>query len=334
MSEDFLQPGISVIMPAYCEEDFVGKQIEAVHETLESHEMEHEIIVVDDGSEDRTSEEALLSGARLLKHPENRGYGAALKTGIQAAKNDLIVIIDADGTYPAEVIPELVDQLGTADMVVGARTGENVHDPWIRQPAKWLLRGLAAWISGQSIPDLNSGLRAFRRECVMQYFPVLPNRFSFTSTVTLAYMADDYKVVYHPINYYPRVGNSKIVPWHFMDFLILIIRMSMMFNPLKVFVPLALIFGSLGILKTIYDMIALFFRNPTKGWELLLQPVLSTSAVLLLFVGLQLMMIGMVADGVVRRIAQYNRPSVPAQGKWEIESEVKLQIEEQDLIEQ
>lgn len=334
MVKELHYPPISVIMPAYCEEDFVGKQIEAVRETLEFHEMEHEIIVVDDGSEDRTAEVALLSGIRLLSHPENRGYGAALKTGIQAAKNDLIVIIDADGTYPAEVIPDLVNQLRTADMVVGSRTGENVHDPWVRQPAKWILRGLAGWISGQSIPDLNSGLRAFRRECVMQYFPLLPNRFSFTSTVTLAYMADDYKVIYHPINYYSRVGSSKIVPWHFMDFLILIIRMSMMFNPLKVFMPLALFFGGLGILKTIYDMVALFFRNPTEGWELLLQPALSTSAVLLLFVGLQLLMIGMVADGVVRRIAQHNRPNVPTHGSWEMEPEVNLQLEERDLIEQ
>jgi glycosyltransferase involved in cell wall biosynthesis len=334
MSKELLQPPISVIMPAYCEENFIGRQINAVRESLESHKIEHEIIVVDDGSEDHTAEEALSTGVRLLRHPENKGYGAALKTGILAAENDLIVIIDADGTYPADVIPELVEMLGTADMVVGARTGENVHDPWLRQPPKWFLRKLATWISGQSIPDLNSGLRAFRRECVMQYFPVLPNRFSFTSTVTLAYMADEYKVIYHPINYYPRVGSSKIVPWHFMDFLILIIRMSMMFNPLKVFMPLALLSGGLGVLKAIYDMIALFFRSPSQGWELLLQPVLSTSAVLLLFVGLQLMMIGMVADGVVRRIAQHNRPSVPTHGSWEIESEINLQIKEQDLIEQ
>ena len=333
MSNDFLMPPISVIMPAYCEENFVGRQIEAVRESLTLSEIKNEIIVIDDGSDDRTTDEALSTGVRLLRHPENKGYGAALKTGILAAKNEVIVIIDADGTYPPEAIPELVKMLGVADMVVGARTGENVHDPLIRRPAKWFLRELAARIAGQSIPDLNSGLRAFRRDCVMQYFQVLPNRFSFTSTVTLAYMADDYRVIYHPINYFPRVGKSKIVPWHFMDFLILIIRMSMMFNPLKVFMPLALFFGGLGVLKTIYDMIALFIRNPSKGWELLLQPVLSTSAVLLLFVGLQLMMIGMVADGVVRRIAQHNRPSVPAHGSWEMESQINLELEEQDMIE-
>jgi glycosyltransferase involved in cell wall biosynthesis len=321
-------------MPAYCEDKFVARQIDAVHQSITSSEMEFEIIVIDDGSEDSTSNEAVNKGVRVLRHPENRGYGAALKSGIQAARNEVIVIIDSDGTYPTEEIPTLVKMLGTADMVVGARTGENVHDPWLRRPAKWFLRELAARIAGQSIPDLNSGMRVFRRDCVMQYFQVLPNRFSFTSTVTLAYMADDYRVVYHPINYYPRVGKSKIVPWHFMDFLILIIRMSMMFNPLKVFMPLALFFGGLGILKTIYDMIALFFRNPSQGWELLLQPVLSTSALLLLFIGLQLLMIGMVADGVVRRISQHSKPTIPAHGNWEIESQINLELEEQDLIEQ
>ena len=334
MSNELLKPPISVIMPAFCEENFIGRQIDAVQKSLKLAEIDHEIIVIDDGSDDRTTDEALNTGIRVLRHPENRGYGAALKTGIMAAKNEIITIIDADGTYPADAIPELVKMLGHADMVVGARTGENVHDPLIRRPAKWFLRELAARIAGQSIPDLNSGLRAFRKDCVMQYFQALPNRFSFTSTVTLAYMADDYRVIYHPINYYPRVGKSKIVPWHFMDFLILIIRMSMMFNPLKVFMPLALLFGGLGVLKTIYDMIALFLRNPSNGWELLLQPVLSTSAVLLLFVGLQLMMIGMVADGVVRRIAQHNRPSVPAHGSWEIESQLNLELDEKDLIEQ
>ena len=216
-------------------------------------------------------------------------------------------------------------------MVVGARTGEKVTLHWLRQPAKFILRLLAARIAEQPIPDLNSGLRAFRRECVKQYFPVLSNWFSFTTTITLAYMADDYRVVYHPINYYARVGKSKIVPRHFMDFLILIMRMSMMFNPLKIFVPLTLLSGALGVLKTIYDIAALFARNASAGWSVLLQPTLSTSAVLLLFVGLQFLMIGMVADGVVRRIAQHNRPLVPSHGRWEYETSFTLPLEEENL---
>lgn len=315
------QPPVSVVIPAYNEEEAVAQQVQRVRTALVARGFVHEIIVVDDGSEDSTADKAIQAGARLLRHPENRGYGASLKDGILNAEHDVIVIIDADGTYPADQIPILVDKLERADMVLGARVGESVHIPVVRQPAKFILTWLAERIAEQPIPDLNTGMRAFRRECIQQYFPVLSNRFSFTTTVTLAYLADDYRVVYHPIDYYPRVGESKIVAWHFMDFVVLIVRITMMFNPLKIFIPLALIFGGLGVLKTLYDIWAAFARNPDAGWTLVLQPVLSTSAVLLLFVGLQFMMIGMVADGVVRRIAQHNRPLVPSYGRLEFEGD-------------
>jgi glycosyltransferase involved in cell wall biosynthesis len=313
MSRNTLLP-VSVIIPAYNEENAIRRQVEAVRQVLSAQGIPHEIVVVDDGSEDRTPQEALDARARVLEHPENRGYGAALKTGILVAQYDTIAIVDADGTYPVDQIPALLAQLESADMVVGARTGERVHVSWLRQPAKWFLRVLAARIAERPIPDLNSGMRAFRRDCIRQYFPILSNRFSFTTTSTLAYLADDYRIVYHPINYYLRVGKSKIRPRHFMDFIILILRMSMIFNPLKVFVPLAFSFGVLGVLKAVYDVVAVFLRSPTRDWTIFTQPVLSTSAVLLLFVGLQLLMIGMVADGVVRRIAQHNRPQAPSHG--------------------
>ncbi|MGB2910537.1 MAG: hypothetical protein WBB55_08155, partial [Anaerolineales bacterium] len=214
-----------------------------------------------------------------------------------------------------------------------ARMGDKVNVPWMRQPAKYFLRKLAAYIAEQPIPDLNSGLRAFRRDCVRQYFPILPNRFSFTSTITLAYMVDDYFVIYIPIDYRHRVGKSKIVPWHFMDFIVLILRLSMMFNPLKIFLPLALFTGVLGVLKVLYDIAALFARSPTWDWSLLLQPALSTSAVLLIFISLQLLMIGMVADGVIRRIAQHNQPMVPSHRKWNFEYTADEGLEEGESIE-
>ena len=326
------QYSISVIIPAYNEEDVVASQVEEVRHVLTKYEISHEIIVVDDGSTDYTTQKATMVGARLMHHPKNRGYGAAIKTGILAAENEIIVIIDADKTYPADQIPAMLALLDNADMVVGARTGKDVHISWARQPAKQFLRLLATRIAEQPIPDLNSGLRIFRRECVKQYFPILSNRFSFTTTITLAYIADDYRVIYYPINYYARIGKSKIFPWHFMDFMILILRMSMMFNPLKVFVPLALFSGLLGILKVIYDILALFARSPHRDWTLLLQPALSTSAVLLLFVGLQLLMIGMVADGLVRRIAQHNRPLVPSYGNIDYEAHYSKELEEHDIV--
>jgi glycosyltransferase involved in cell wall biosynthesis len=303
---------VSVVVPAYNEEASVGAQVSAIRDQLSACGVSHEIIVIDDGSQDRTAEKAVQAQARVLRHPVNRGYGAAIKTGILAAKYDTIVITDADGTYPADEIPNVVGKLENADMVVGARTGNEVHIPMIRRPAKKFLGWLAAWIAGHVIPDLNSGLRAFRRECVRQYFSILSNRFSFTTTVTLAFLADDYLVLYHPINYYRRVGRSKIAPRHFMDFTVLVLRMAMLFQPLKVFAPLAFSCGFLGLLKVFYDIATLFPRAASFDWSLLYQPALSTSAIFLLLMALQLLLIGMVADGVVRRIGQHNRSLAPS----------------------
>lgn len=323
---------VSVILPAYNEQTAVGAQIEAIRRVLCAHGMTHEIIVVDDGSEDLTDKEAIQAGARVIRHPENRGYGAAIKTGILAAAYETIVIIDADGTYPADQIPNLVTKLETADMVVGARIGEHVHIPWVRRPAKWLLGRLAMRIAGQPIPDLNSGLRVFRRECVKQYFPILSNKFSFTTTVTLALLANAYRVIYHPIDYYQRVGQSKIVPRHFMDFMILVLRMAMLFHPLKIFVPLAFLCGGLGVVKVLFDIMSLFSRTVTFDWSLLYQPALSTSAILLLLVGLQVLLIGMVADGVLRRIAQNNEPIAPSHATSTSELCSNLEVQGQEMI--
>ena len=220
----------------------------------------------------------------------------------------MICITDADGTYPADQIPVLLEKLRTADMAVGARVGQNVNIPLVRKPAKLFLGWLAARIAGRKIPDLNSGLRVFRRELAMQYFPVLSNQFSFTTTITLALLADDYSVIYHPIDYFARVGKSKIVPRRFMDFIVLVLRMAMLFQPLKVFIPAALAFGGLGILKVLYDIATSPLRHPEQDWSVLYTPVLSTSAILLLLIGLQFLLIGMVADGVVRRIALHSGP--------------------------
>ncbi len=329
--EQPIRAGVSVILPAYNEEAAVGPQVEAIRHVLSVHEISHEILVVDDGSQDQTAERAIGVRARVLRHAENRGYGASLKAGIVAAKYETIVIIDADGTYPADEIPSLVAKLGTADMVVGARIGKRVHIPLFRRPAKWLLQWLASRIAGERIPDLNSGLRAFRRECVEQYYAILSNRFSFTTTVTLAFLADGYRVLYHPIDYYRRVGKSKITPRHFMDFMVLVLRMAMLFQPLKIFVPLALSCGLLGVLKVGYDIVTLFARASNFSWSLLYQPVLSTSAILLLLAGLQLLLIGMMADGVLRRIAQQSGPLARSHAVWVHEPRPSPEVKKQDV---
>ena len=306
----------SVIVPAYNEEAGIGFVLDNVFQAVDSR---CEVLVVDDGSADGTSLIASRFPCRIVRHVQNRGKGEAMMTGLRHAEGDYVIFIDADGTYPADQIPILLDKLAAADMVVGARTGEEVHIPRARRPAAWMLRALARRVAEKPIPDLNSGLRCFRRECVGQYFPILSDQFSFTTTVTLAYLADDYRVVYHPINYYQRTGKSKIVPWHFFDFISIILRISLMFNPLKVFVPLAFFFGGLGALKTIYDIAAAFARYPDPIKGLFIEPVLSTSAVLLLFIGVQLLMIGMMADGVIRRIRQSNRSQAPSHGAYSVE---------------
>jgi glycosyltransferase involved in cell wall biosynthesis len=312
--QEALSNSVSVVIPAYNEEAGVCSQVESVRRVLNSHGIAHEILVVDDGSEDRTAEQALQARARVLRHPANRGYGASLKTGILAAKYNHIAITDADGTYPADQIPVLLTKLETSDMVVGARTGENVHIPWVRKPGKLILGWLANLIAGQRIPDLNSGLRVFRRDCAIQYFSVLSNKFSFTSTITMALLADDYQVVYHPINYYQRVGKSKIVPRNFLEFVILVIRMAMLFQPLRVFVPFVFVLALLGLIKLGWDILASFLKHGGFTMALLSEPVVSTSAVLLLLGSFQLLLIGMVADGVIRRIARHSQPLVSSNG--------------------
>jgi len=209
---------------------------------------------VDDGSTDRTAEEAGRADCRLLRLPRNRGYGAALKHGIAHAHAELVVITDADGTYPADVIPKLVAEARDYDMVVGARTGENVHVSVARAPAKWFLRVLASYLAGSHIPDLNSGLRVMRRKQVQAYSRILPSGFSFTTTITLALLCTERTVLYVPVDYRKRTGTSKIRPSHAYHFLILILRAIVLFNPLKVFLPLGALAFVVGLAKFIYDV--------------------------------------------------------------------------------
>ena len=246
-----LEP-FTVVIPAFNEEAGIQPVIRELQQGLADHDFE--LIVVDDGSEDRTAELAREAGATVLSQPVNRGYGAALKTGIRKASHDNIVIIDADGTYPVEAIPSLVSGLTEYEMVVGARIGANISIPLIRKPAKRVLQWLASYLAGRKIPDLNSGLRAMRRDLVLKHAFLLPSGFSFTTTITLAALCRDHLVDYQKIDYRARVGKSKIRPHHAFDFLILILRTIVYFNPLKVFLPIGAVFIFTGILKTIYDI--------------------------------------------------------------------------------
>jgi glycosyltransferase involved in cell wall biosynthesis len=283
---------VSVVIPAFNEEQGVGPVVVELLETLGRHGLEAEIIVVDDGSTDKTAAAAAAAGARVLRHRSNRGYGAALKSGISAASNDYVVITDADGTYPSKYIPELLASLETADMVVGARTGANVKIPLVRRPAKWLLNRLANYMTNSKIPDLNSGLRAFRRNVAMQYFTILPDQFSWTTTITLAMHCDKYAVTYLPIDYLARKGRSKIVPWDAGSFAILILRTAMLFRPLRVFIPVVMLCLIYGCVKMSIDMT----RDPN----------ISASALLAFVSALIILLIGMLGDALATRLGRLN----------------------------
>jgi len=294
---------VSVIIPAYNEEAGIYETVRCVRIVLEEAGIPHEILVVDDASRDNTCNLARKVGATVIRHRKNQGYGASLKTGIGLAKNDIIVIIDADGTYPAGHLPEIVQKMKDADMVVGARIGQNVNVPLARKPAKWFLRRLASYLTGESIPDLNSGLRAFRREVALQYFGILPDKFSFTTTITVAMLCDDYDVVFVPIDYHKRTGKSKIVPRDFFNFTTLVLRLSMLFNPLKVFIPMAFACLIIGFGKMVLDIVVAL--ESTQGWfpaALFKRAVISNTSLIFLLAGLQILLIGMVADGIIRKL--------------------------------
>jgi glycosyltransferase involved in cell wall biosynthesis len=246
--------GVSVVIPAFDEEGAIEEGVRSVLSVMGGLGIDFELIVVDDGSSDRTAELSEAAGAQVLMLPENRGYGAALKAGIARAKHEIIVITDADGTYPAESIPVLLENLGEYDMVVGARIGANVAIPLVRRPAKWFLRRLASYLAGRAIPDLNSGLRVMRKSLVKRFEHLLPSGFSFTTTITLASLCSGALVRYSPIDYHERIGESKIRPTHAAEFLLLILRTIVYFNPLKVFLPIGGIFFLGGLAKFIYDV--------------------------------------------------------------------------------
>lgn len=200
-----------------------------------------EVIVIDDGSRDNTAAVAAAAGATLISHRMNTGYGASLKTGLRRAKFETIVITDADGTYPVEAIPDLLRLLADCDMAVGSRTGDDVHIPIERRPAKWLLNKTAEFLANQRIPDLNSGLRAFRRADALRFFSLYPRGFSFTTTITLAFLSSDLLVNYLPINYHRRTGKSKLRPIRDTKNLFLtVIRSILLFNPLRVCLPICI----------------------------------------------------------------------------------------------
>lgn len=287
-SVDISTLSVSILIPAFNEEGAIADTVKKISEHR-SFFKDLEIVVINDGSSDRTGEIARTLGVTLLEHEINRGYGAALKTGLQRAKHELILIADADGTYPLEDIPKLMGDAPEYDMVVGARTGAVVQVPWMRRPGKWIITRLAEYLSGQKIPDLNSGLRVFRREVAMRFLSLYPDGFSFTTTITLAMLTNHYRVKFVPINYMRRIGKSSIKPIRdFTNFTILIIRICAYFKPLNVFVPPAMVLILLGLIKGTRDYLVVDH--------------IGMLAMLLAMTGVQMLFIGLLADLIDQRM--------------------------------
>jgi len=285
----------SIIIPVYNEQAGLQRAAGQINEFIKKHAGQYEVIFVDDGSTDKSLEILKSFGGnnfKIICHDFNKGYGAALKMGIKHANYDTIVITDSDCTYPINRIPDLMSayKSGNFDMVVGARKGDNVQMPLLRKPAKWVLKCLAEYLAGRNIPDLNSGLRVMRKEVIENFLNILPDGFSFTTTITLAMLTSNYSVKYIDINYKYRRGNSKIRPiYDTLNFLQLIVRTTMYFNPLKVFIPLSIFF------------VFAAFAVTGISW-VYFQRIMDTSAGVLLMTAVIVMSIGMLADLIDKRI--------------------------------
>lgn len=278
---------ISIILPAYNEEKAIGIVIDDIQKVMKATSYIYELFVVDDASSDRTVEIAKSKGIPVIQHTFQRGSGASRKTGIRHAKGEIIVMLDADGTYDANDIPKMLSLFPKVDQVIGARTSEKGTLKWLRSPAKWTLRKIASLLTGIHIPDLNSGLKAFKKDIVMKYIWLIPDGFSCVSSITLAFLCNGYSVVWIPTNYYKRIGISKFHPLKdSYRYLITIIRMVMYFNPLKVFLPSSLILATLGMIKSFIDFFFLIHR-------------LQLSDIIILLTAVIIFMMGLLADLIV-----------------------------------
>ncbi|MCU9849592.1 glycosyltransferase family 2 protein [Defluviimonas sp. WL0024] len=285
IESDFDGMSLSVVIPAYNEEGAVRATVEDVRDAMDPLGIPYEIIVVDDGSEDRTLAEARAAGAIVEANQVNTGYGAALKRGIRRARHDYVAILDADGTYSARYLPPMLAMCREQDMVVGDRGAAMKNVPLVRRPAKWMLNTLASFLAERRLNDLNSGLRVFRKSELIPFIPLLPQKFSFTTTITLCMSCNGKRMIYTPIEYGRRVGKSKIRPVDFINFIILVLRVIVLFNPLRIFIPLGLALMALGFVKFVYD---LFIGN------------LSETTIFAFLAAIMIWSLGLIADMISR----------------------------------
>jgi glycosyltransferase involved in cell wall biosynthesis len=270
----------SVVIPALDE----GVTIGALIMELSSVAHWHEVLVVDDGSVDDTADRAAAAGASVLRHPYTKGNGAALKTGLRRATGPFVLILDADGQHrPADAL-RLVSTLDRYDLVVGARMSSS-QATWGRRLGNGLLNAVASYLTERTIPDLTSGFRAARRECLLEFLHLLPNGFSTPTTTTLAFLKAGYSVAFVPVEAAMRQGSSKIrLSSDGARFFLILLKVITIFSPLRIFVPVSLTAFAVGSAYAV--------------WTIVTQSHVTNSSVLLIVLSVVILLIGLVSEQI------------------------------------
>jgi glycosyltransferase involved in cell wall biosynthesis len=270
----------SVVVPAFNEEAAIGPLIAELLTVARWRE----VLVIDDGSADDTSQQARAAGARVIRHPYNKGNGAAVKTGIREASGDCILIIDADGQHRPTDAVRLVDHLGVYDLVVGARSPAS-QASWARRSGNASLNAIAGYLAGRPIPDLTSGFRAARRVCLLDFLHLLPNGFSTPTTTTLAFMKAGYSVRFEPIEAARRRGASKIkLGSDGVTFFLILLKIITIFSPLRIFLPVS---AGAFLAGAAYAL-----------WTIATQSHVTNSSVLLILLSVVIFLIGLVSEQI------------------------------------
>jgi glycosyltransferase involved in cell wall biosynthesis len=272
---------VSIIIPAYNEEQAVGEVVRQ----LKCRYPNHEILVVDDGSADATAERAAAAGARVIRHPVNRGYGSALSSGIRAVRSDVVVFVDADGQHEAGDVERLLSAIETCDMAVGSRTG-NSHVELRRVSGKKVLKWFADYLARERIPDVNSGFRACRRDVLLRYLHLMPEGFSFSTTCTFAMLKGRRRISWIPIETRKRIGTSTVSQLkNGPQTIMLMLRLTVLFDPPRIFLPISGLMMLLAGVVTLVNFI--YFR-----------PAVPATGVFLAISAVIVFMLGLVTDQI------------------------------------
>jgi glycosyltransferase involved in cell wall biosynthesis len=282
--------GVSVVVPAYNESASIGPLVSG----LRLAGSWREIIVVDDGSSDDTGARAAEAGARVIRHPYNKGNGASVKTGIRNAGGAFILILDADGQHRPSDAARLVAKLGEYDLVVGARSSATQAGS-ARRAGNAALNALASYLTGQHIPDLTSGFRAARRECLLEFLHLLPNGFSTPTTTTLAFIKAGYSVWFEPIDAATRQGVSKIsLGADGLQFFVILLKVITIFSPMRVFLPMSAASFAVG--------------GAYAVWTIVTQSHVTNSSVLLILFSVIIFLVGLISEQISSLRFESRRP--------------------------